>query len=197
MKKIYKTAIVLCLLAFVTAGCKSAETTEYAFSADKVEQISVSAEGSDVKLSSTEEKSVTVNMLSKDEWTAKLENGTLKVDIPSSSGPVNLESQTLYIEVPAEFQGKLHLTSVSGNIDVNGLRAVELAAETDSGGISIVDMAGNIAADTDSGKIKSSLPISSLIVPQNAGYSLKGTIKTDSGPSSMKLHSVSGTISVD
>ncbi|MHB8072380.1 DUF4097 family beta strand repeat-containing protein [Desulfosporosinus fructosivorans] len=198
MKKIYKLVFCLCLLTLLTAGCKAEDNIEYTFSSEEVEQIVVHTDGQNIELVPSEEDDVKISMATKDAWQAKLEDGSLSVDIPSPSGILNLKTQTLHVELPIKVYRTINLIATSGTIKVDDIQTTELSAETDSGNISIKAMEGDVAAKTNSGNIKSSLSISSAIVPEDAGYALNGTIGTGNEESSnMKFNSVSGTISID
>lgn len=198
MKKIHKVILCLCLLTIITTGCKAEENTDYTFSSEEVAQISIRADGQNVELAPTQADDVKASMVSKDEWTAVLKDGMLIIEVPSPSDMINIKTHTLRVELPDKIYNKIELVTTSGKVTVDNIQAAALSAETDSGNISIGGMEGVVDAQTNSGKIKSSLPISSEIVPEGAGYALKGTIGTNLEDSSeIKLYSVSGTISID
>lgn len=200
MKKFYYFLIALCLPVISLTGCKSEENTEYTFSQEEAGQIYIHTDGQNIQLIPTDAKDIKLSMTSKDSWEADSKDGILTVDIKSSSSIINIKTQTLYISLPSKTYEKIELITASGKITAEKIQAAVFSAKTDSGNISIKNIAGDINAKTNSGKIKSSLSISSNIVPEDGGYSLKGSIESDKNQeeaSEISLNSISGTITID
>lgn len=203
MKKGYLSiiaAVSIGILSIGLAGCGLSvpENTTKSFEGEQVEQIDIHTVGQQIVLRSSNDAQVKVSMNTDKPLPAALKDGVLTIDIAPPTGLVNFKTATLYVEVPAKRFRQMKLISTSGNISVENVTAEELSATTDSGSIAIKGFKGKVNAATDSGLIKSSLPVSSDIVSKDAGYTLNATIgAAEKDVPRFTLRSVSGSITLD
>ncbi len=193
--------IILGLFMIITAGCDADRNAEHqikSFSAEEIKEIYISTDGQNIELLPTHGEQVAVSMKTNSPLPAILAEGVLTIKLDASSKYINFKSKTLYVEIPNRLYQILKLTSASGNISLEKINAKEITILTDSGNISVKGFEGEITAATDSGKISSSLDISSSIIPKASGYTLNGGIHADNATNAqLKLHSVSGNITLD
>ncbi len=179
MRRIENKMILFLLVglsAIAMTGCGKSETYKETYVQSEVKSISISTAVTNVALKSVEGDDIKISYTGKEKMTSSLEGSELKIKVVDQIGFLHLESNTLYIELPKDYDKKVSVVSDTGTLET-------------------VDISANMKAETKTGEMEST--VSSAKIKQNnqgIGYTFSGTIGKDKTATTIQLSTCDGDV---
>lgn len=164
------------LSAVAMTGCGKSETYKETYAQSEVKSISISTVVTNVEVESVEGDDIKISYTGKEKMTNSLEGGELKIKIVDQIGVLHLESNTLYIELPKDYDKEVSVVSNAGTLET-------------------VDISANIEAETKAGEMESNVcPAKIKQSNQGIGYTFSGTIGNDNAATTVQLSTCDGDV---
>ncbi|WP_019638824.1 DUF4097 family beta strand repeat-containing protein [Paenibacillus fonticola] len=211
--KTIMSAVCISILAIALTGCGSQANSDnnkssaQAFDANQVAEVIVHTGGQNIDIRPAAGTEVKVGAKAGKEAKISLNGDVLNIDWGDSSKIVNFKTDTLQIELPDKQYRKISLTTASGEIKGDKLKADELVVGSDSGKVEITGfeggkVAGNvIAGDLELKDITGDFQVGndtgSVKISHSGALMQQSRITTGTGNIELKFVDAPGSLKLD